>query len=119
MNILIDNGLSFIFDMNFNNEKCFDKVRDYNVVKIKLDSTDNENIKSIMLRKYEPNKIIEGVLGDNTEYESSYDEKTYYEIKKRKEITLDDSYFDYLIIKDELLNDKINDIVNGIEKRFS
>lgn len=52
-----------------------------------------------MLRKYEPNKVIDGVLGDNTKYESSYDENTYYEIKKRKKIELDDSYFDYIIKK--------------------
>ena len=119
INILKNNKLSFVYDMNFNNKDCFKKVIDYNVIKIRLYTDDSENIKSIMLRKYEPNKVIDGVLGDNTKYESSYDENTYYEIKKRKKIELDDSYFDYIIKKEDSLDEKINNIAEDIEKRFS
>ena len=119
INILKNNKLSFVYDMNFNNKDCFKKVIDYNVIKIRLYTDDSENIKSIMLRKYEPNKVIDGVLDDNTKYESSYDENTYYEIKKRKKIELDDSYFDYIIKKEDSLDEKINNIAEDIEKRFS
>ena len=119
ISILKNNQLTIIYDMNFNNKDCFEKVIDYNVIKIRLYTDDSENIKSIMLRKYEPNKVIDGVLGDNTKYESSYDENTYYEIKKRKKIELDDSYFDYIIKKEDSLDEKINNIAEDIEKRFS
>ncbi len=119
ISILKNNQLSFVYDMNFNNKDCFEKVNDYNVVKIRLYTDDNKNVKSIMLRKYEPDKIIDEVLGDNTKYESAYDENTYYEIKERKKITLDDSYFDYIIREEDSLDEKINNIVKDIEKRFS
>lgn len=119
ISILKNNQLSFVYDMNFNNKDCFEKVNDYNVVKIRLYTDDNKNVKSIMLRKYEPDKVIDGVLGDNTKYESYYDENTYYEIKERKKIELDDSYFDYIIREEDSLDEKINNIIEDIEKRFS
>ena len=58
-------------------------------------------------------------MGDNVKFESPYGKDTYYEIKARKKIELDDSNFDYVIKEDDLLEDKINEIVNEIEKRFS
>ena len=119
MKILIDKGFYLVFDMNFNDESCFEKTKGYNVIKIKLSSSDDDNINSIIKRNYEPQNIINGVLGDNVKFESPYDKDTYYEIKARKKIELDDSNSDYVIKEDDLLEDKINEIVNEIEKRFS
>ena len=36
MKILIDKDFSLVFDMNFNDESCFEKTKGYNVIKIKF-----------------------------------------------------------------------------------
>ena len=56
MKILIDKGFSLVFDMNFNDESCFEKTKGYNVIKIKLSSSDDDNINSI-IEDYEVNTI--------------------------------------------------------------
>ncbi len=124
LKLLKDNKISVVFDANFNNEESYERVLGdgYQVIKVKIETNDVDNVREITKRNYEPSKVIKGVIGDKYQYESSYDENTYYEIKRRKQINLPDECFDY-VIKDyeteEEFNNKAVLVIGDIEKRFN
>lgn len=94
---------SFVYDRDFNTEeqyKRLDMIRKFarmNLVKIKVNSTDEGNLERIKNRDMDYNKIYKGVIGDKVEYLSSFPEDEYYEIKSRKPQMLSDDFFDYVI----------------------
>ena len=99
---IVDNKVSFVFDKCFNKKEDYDKLNElldnnYEVIKIKINSKDEDNINNIINTKMDYNKIYEGVIGDNVEYLSSFSKEDYYDIKERIPISLDDSYADYVI----------------------
>ena len=71
------------------------------LIKIKVNSIDIENLERIKNRIMDYSKIYEGVIGDKVEYLSSYPEEVYYQIKDRKPQTLPDDFFDYVVNVDK------------------
>lgn len=100
---LLMSRTSFVYDRDFNTEeqyKRLDMIRKFarmNLVKIKVNSTDEGNLERIKNRNMDYNKIYKGVIGDKVEYLSSFPEDEYYEIKSRKPQMLSDDFFDYVI----------------------
>ena len=100
---LLMSRTSFVYDRDFNTEeqyKRLDMIRKFvrmNLVKIKVNSTDEGNLERIKNRDMDYNKIYKGVIGDKVEYLSSFPEDEYYEIKSRKPQMLSDDFFDYVI----------------------
>ena len=94
---------SFVYDRDFNTEEqykrldMFRKFARMNLIKIKVNSTDEGNLERIKNRDIDYNKIYEGVIGDKVEYLSTYPEEEYYEIKSRKPQMLSNEFFDYVI----------------------
>ena len=60
------------------------------LIKIKVNSTDSHNLFEISNMVMDYGKVYEGVSGDKVEYQSSFDEEAYYQIKTRKPHTLPD-----------------------------
>lgn len=124
LKLLKDNKISVVFDANFNNDESYEWVlgEGYQVIKVKIETNDADNVREIIKRNYEPSKVIKGVIGDKYQYEFSYDENTYYEIKRRKQINLSDECFDYVIkdyeTEEEFYNKAVL-VIGGIEKRFN
>lgn len=61
----------------------------------------------------------DNVIGDNVFYASSFSEEVYWQIKKRKEITLDDCWFDFVINRtddNEKFEKDMDDVVKKIKK---
>jgi len=114
---------SFVFDRDCNTLKDFEKISkyiklmNYKLIKIKINSNDSDNIDRISRRVTNYDYIIEGVIGDNVEYSTAFDETEYYQIQQRKPQTISDDYFDYVINNskglsefDESINAVIEDI---------
>ena len=120
---IILNRKSFVFDADLNTCEKFQrfiKISDmfnYELIKIKLNSNDDNNIDRILKRVMDYDMFDYNVIGDNVHYSSSYDRDTYYDIKSRKPQYIDDNYFDYVIdnfgTKEEL-KCKINEISTDI-----
>ena len=118
-----DEKTSRIFDADLNTCEKFQrfiKISDmfnYELIKIKLNSNDDNNIDRILKRVMDYDMFDYNVIGDNVHYSSSYDRDTYYDIKSRKPQYIDDNYFDYVIdnfgTKEEL-KCKINEISTDI-----
>ena len=102
---------SFVYDRDFNSLQSFEtiskyaKLMGYQLIKIRIKSNDCDNISRISKREINYNKIIEGVIGDNIEYSSSYDTETYYAIKHRKPQEINDEFFDYIINNDKTIEE--------------
>lgn len=115
---------SFVFDRDCNTLRDFEKISkyinllNYQLIKIKINSNDSDNINRISKRVTNYDFIIEGVIGDNVEYSTAFDEIEYYQIKQRKPQTISDDYFDYIINNNKSLtefDDNINAVINDIK----
>ena len=122
---LISHRISFVFDQNVHNLDSYKAINDrfynssFKQFKIRIHSDDNYNIKAISNRRMDYQSKDESVIGDNVFYVSSFSEDVYWEIKKRKEITLDDSWFDFVIYRtsdDVKFNKDIDNIVLKIRE---
>jgi len=122
---LIGNKISFVLDKDLNKKEYVDKfLKDYNIeenykiVKIKINSSDENNIERILNRKMNYNEIDSDIIGDNISYQSSFSKEVYYEIKERKPQELLDSYFDHVIDNNgtiEEFENQINYLINNIK----
>ena len=118
---LFSSRTSFVYDMNVNNKKQLDewikyaRENNYQLIKIKINSKDIDNIKRIEKRTLDYNKKDSSVIGDNTFYSNNFEEEEYYKIKARKPIELKDNVFDYIIDNDKKYLDNILDIVEDIK----
>lgn len=45
-------------------------------------------------------KVYLDIIGDKVEYQSPFDDETYYQIKMRKPHTLPDNFYDFVINND-------------------
>ncbi len=105
LKFLISHRISFVYDHNVNNIDCYEEIHQklhnnsFKKFKIRIHSDDNYNIKMIHDRKMDYERKDESVIGDNAFYVSNFSEEVYWQIKQRKEITLDDSWFDYVIYR--------------------
>lgn len=72
------------------------------LIKIKVNSNDEDNLNRIATRVMDYSKIYDGVIGDKVEYLSSYPEEVYYQIKNRKPQLLPDDFFDYIVDSENL-----------------
>lgn len=105
LKFLISHRISFVYDHNVNNIDCYEEIHkklhnnSFKKFKIRIHSDDNYNIKMIHDRKMDYERKDESVIGDNVFYVSNFSEEVYWQIKQRKEITLDDSWFDYVIYR--------------------
>lgn len=105
LKFLISHRISFVYYYNVNNIDCYEEIHkklhnnSFKQFKIRIHSDDNYNIKSIHDRKTDYQNKDKSVIGDNAFYVSNFSEEVYWQIKKRKEITLDDSWFDYVIYR--------------------
>lgn len=103
---LLNTRTSFVYDRDFNKREEFEKIKEYTdsygfqLIKIKVDSTDSHNLEEIRKVVMDYNKIYPGVIGDKIEYQSSFDDETYYRIKMRKPHDLSDEFFDFVINND-------------------
>ena len=101
-------GTSFAYDKDFNTEEQFKilqiakKIRNMDLIKIKVNSNDEDNLNRIAARVMDYSKIYDGVIGDKVEYLSSYSEEVYYQIKNRKPQLLPDDFFDYIVDSENL-----------------
>lgn len=105
---LLLTGTSFAYDKDFNTEEQFKilqiakKIRNMDLIKIKVNSNDEDNLNRIAARVMDYSKIYDGVIGDKVEYLSSYSEEVYYQIKNRKPQLLPDDFFDYIVDSENL-----------------
>ena len=122
---LISHRISFVFDQNVHNIECYEKTNKklYNTpfrqFKIRIHSDDQYNIKVIHDRVMDYDRKEDNVIGDNVFYASSFSEEVYWQIKKRKEITLDDGWFDFVINRtddNEKFEKDMDDVVKKIKK---
>ena len=112
---------SFVYDMNVNNKNQLDewikyaRENNYQLIKIKINSKDIDNIKRIEKRTLDYNKKDSSVIGDNTFYSNNFEEEEYYKIKARKPLELSENAFDYIIGNDEKYLDNILDLIEDIK----
>lgn len=105
---LLLTGTSFAYDKDFNTEEQFKilqiakKIRNMDLIKIKVNSNDEDNLNRIAARVMDYSKIYDGVIGDKVEYLSPYPEEVYYQIKNRKPQLLPDDFFDYIVDSENL-----------------
>ncbi len=106
LKILLGTRTSFVYDRDFNLKEDFDKfemvskILRMKLIKIKVNSTDTHNLEEIKRITMDYNKVYPGVIGDKVEYQSSFDDETYYQIKMRKPHTLSDNFYDFVINND-------------------
>ena len=104
--MLLGTRTSFVYDRDFNSEHDFDKferlskVLRMKLIKVKVNSTDAHNLDEIKRTVMNYDKIYSGVIGDNVEYQSFFDEEIYYQIKMRKPHSLPDDFYDFVINND-------------------
>ena len=112
---------SFVYDMNVSNKKQLDEWKNYarennyQLIKIKINSKDIDNIKRIEKRILDYNKKDNSVIGDNTFYSDNFEEEEYFKIKARKPLELSENNFDYIINNDEKYLDNILDLLKDIK----
>ena len=112
---------SFVYDMNVSNKKQLDEWKNYarennyQLIKIKINSKDIDNIKRIEKRILDYNKKDNSVIGDNTFYSDNFEEEEYFKIKARKPLELSENNFDYIINNDEKYLDNILDLIKDIK----
>ena len=112
---------SFVYDMNVSNKKQLDEWKNYarennyQLIKIKINSKDIDNIKRIEKRILDYNKKDNSVIGDNTFYSDNFEEEEYFKIKARKPLELSENKFDYIINNDEKYLDNILDLIKDIK----
>ena len=112
---------SFVYDMNVNNKNQLDewikyaRENNYQLIKIKINSKDIDNIKRIEKRTLDYTKKDSSVIGDNTFYSNNFEEEEYYKIKARKTLELSENYFDYIIGNDKKYLDNILDLIEDIK----
>lgn len=100
---LLKTRTSFVYDRDFSLKRDFDKfkilskVLGMQLIKINVKADDSHNLEKIKDLVLDYDKIYPFVIGDNVEYQSPFDDVTYYQIKKRKPHTLPDEYYDYVI----------------------
>ena len=122
LKFLISHRISFVYDYNVNNMDCYEEIHkklhnnSFKKIKIRIHSNDNYNIKAIRDRKLDYVRKDESVIGDNAFYVSNFSEEVYWQIKQRKEITLDDSWFDYVIHRTDDKEQFMKDIDQILEK---
>ena len=106
LKILLGTRTSFVYDRDFNLEKDFNRldillqILRMKLVKIKVNSTDSHNLEKIKNMTMDYNKVYDGVIGDKVEYQSPFDDETYYQIKMRKPHMLPDNFYDFVINND-------------------
>lgn len=119
---LLSHGISFVYDQNVNNFPCFQRIEEkllkhsYQIIKIRIHSEDSLNIHTIGQRKMDYSNREFSVIGDNVFYVSSYPREVYFEIKKRKEIVFDDTWFDFVVRRGEDDKQFIKDMMFVIEQ---
>ena len=112
---------SFVYDMNVNNKKQLDEWKNdatennYQLIKIKINSNDIDNIKRIEKRKLDYNKSNNLVIGDNVRYSNNLKEEEYFKIKARKPLELTDNDFDYIIDNNMSKEEYLEKIINIVE----
>lgn len=117
---------SFVYDRDFNLEKDFNRldillqILRMRLIKIKVNSTDSHNLSEMSSMVMDYDKVYPGVIGDKVEYQSSFDEETYYQIKTRKPHTLPDQFFDFVIDNDDPLKfkDQTKTLVKIIKENY-
>lgn len=127
---LLNNKKSFIFDRDINtNEEMkkfilLSKTFGYDLIAIKLNSNDKNNIERVENRFMDIDKVDKDIVGDNVEYSTSFTSSTYFKIKERKPRNIDDDYFDYVIDNngtlenlDEQLENIMDDMSYHLKKR--
>ena len=120
---LISHRISFVYDHNIHNMDCYEEIHkklhnnSFKIFKIRIHSDDNYNIKAIRERKMDYDKKDKAVIGDNAFYASSFSEEVYWQIKKIKNITLNDDWFDFVINRtddEEKFKEDMHDVVEKI-----
>ena len=112
---------SFVYDMNVSNKKQLDEWKNYarennyQLIKIKINSKDIDNIKRIEKRILDYNKKDNSVIAHNTFYSDNFEEEEYFKIKARKPLELSENNFDYIINNDEKYLDNILDLIKDIK----
>jgi len=121
---LLLHHVSFVLDMGFNAKEQFDKfvliskLLKYELIKIKINSSDEDNINRIGQRIFDLNTKDDNIVGDNISYSCSYPSSIYYEIKERKPPMLDGVNFDYIIdnmVDKQEFDQNIDQVIKNIK----
>lgn len=122
LEFLISHRISFIYDHNIHSMESYEKIhqklhnQSFKVFKIRIYSNDNYNIKAIRDRKMDLNREDLSVIGDRAFYASSFSEEAYWKLKQRKEIKLEDDWFDFVIHRNDDEEQFMKDINQILEK---
>lgn len=117
---------SFVYDRDFNLEKDFNRldlllqILRMRLIKIKVNSTDSHNLLEISSMVMDYDKFYPGVIGDKVEYQGTFDEETYYQIKMRNPHILPDKFFDFVIDNADYLQfkEQTKDLVKTLEEDY-
>ena len=126
LKILLDTRTSFVYDRDFNLKEDFDKfemvskILRMKLIKIKVNSSDFHNLEEIKKITMDYNKVYPGIIGDKVEYQSSFDEETYYQIKMRKPHSLPDDFYDFVINNDnnQYFNEQVKTMVKALNDDY-
>lgn len=122
LDFLISHRISFVYDHNIHGMECYEKIQkklhnnSFKKFKIRIHSDDNYNIKAIRNRTMDFDRKDKSVIGDNSFYVGNFSEEDYWQLKKRKEIILDDSWFDFVIHRTDDEEKFKKDIEEVVEK---
>lgn len=123
LDFLISHRISFVYDKNVYNMDSYEEIHkklhnhSFKLFKIRIHSNDNYNIKAIRDRKMDYNCEDISVIGDRAFYVGSFSEEAYWQLKQRREITLDDDWFDYVIHRsdNEKFDQDVEKVVDSIK----
>ena len=126
LKILLGTSTSFVYDRDFNLKEDFDKfqmlskILRMKLIKIKVNSTDSHNLEEIKRMNMDYNIVYPGVIGDNVEYQSTFDEGTYYQIKMRKPHSLPDDFYDFVINNDssDHFEEQVKTMVKSLNRDY-
>lgn len=125
LDFLISHRISFVYDHNIHNMDCYEQIHkklhnhSFKKFKIRIHSDDNYNIKAIRDRKMDYNRKDKAVIGDSVFYAGNFSEEVYWQIKQKQEITLNDSWFDFIIYRtddEKKFNDDMEEVLQKIIK---
>lgn len=122
---LLRHRVSFLLDCDLNDKRYYEILKilvllfRYDLIKIRIHSNDDDNIRRISARN--TLNFNYNYCGDNSNYDTTYSAKDYYDIKERKRVNLDGINFDYELFNTSTKEDylkNIKEVSLEIEKRL-
>lgn len=127
---LLNHHIPFIIDTDISSLRTIKMLEiiakrfKYQLIKIRLESYhDYININRIKNRPIDHNKVVEGVIGDNTMLRTYFDEEDYFTVKERKNLNIPLNLFDYIIFNNDNnphhFNSQATNIIEDLKRRLT